>query len=128
MSDSRFAFVEEALAELRADYVLRVELERQFHNAAILEQQVADLTAERDALSAFAAELLDGWPTDLGVDGFEMQDIAIKHGLLVSGDPVFAPCGESCQCAEYHGTDGMAEGVLCYRRSELLTGSARGKP
>ena len=31
---------------------------------------------------AFARELMRGWPDDGGIDGFNLQDMAEKHGLL----------------------------------------------
>ena len=77
--------------------------------------------AECDALRAFARAVLEGWP-ESAPDGFELQELAIEHGMLV-GSTVTAPCGDECQCAEYHGASDMAEGVICYRRSPLLGGT-----
>jgi hypothetical protein len=67
-------------------------------------------------LRAFVQELFKGWPDDLGVDGFDMQDLAEKHGLLVPTE-VTAPCGEVCSCAEYGDFP-----ATCYRKTSLLTG------
>lgn len=71
------------------------------------------------SLRAFARDVMGEWPHECGVDGFELQDLAVKHGLLV---PVkmTSPCGEGCQCAEYYESDELAEGVTCYRKTELL--------
>lgn len=76
--------------------------------------------AECEALRAFARAVLDDWP-ESAPDGFELQDLAAAHGLLV-GSTVTEPCGDACQCAEYHGAETMADGVICYRRSPLLMG------
>jgi hypothetical protein len=77
-------------------------------------------TEERDALRAFAQHMLDGWPDFTGLDGGEIQDAAIKHGLLV-GETRTTTCAEDCACAEYHGTDSPGE-FTCYRRTALLKG------
>lgn len=83
--------------------------------------------AALSALREFARELLKDWPDDIGVDGFELQDLAEKHGLLTPTTR-HAPCAESadeCHCLAYHdGPEGMAGGVVCYRRTALLTGAS----
>lgn len=69
-----------------------------------------------EALVGFANDVLKGWP-ESGPDMFDIQDAAIKHGLLV-GEQRKPPCDpENCWCAEFHG-DG--EAVTCYRRSALI--------
>lgn len=70
-------------------------------------------------LRTFALDVMGEWPHECGVDGFQLQDLAVKRGLL---KPVTmtAPCGEGCQCAEYYESDELAEGVTCYRKTELL--------
>ena len=81
-----------------------------------------------DKLRAFAQELFKDWPEALGVDGFELQDLAEKHGLLKRKDtPPLEPCSENCACAcaSYYGTEEMAAGgAVCYVRTEVLTGTA----
>lgn len=79
-----------------------------------------DATAEVQALRAFARGCLDDWP-DVGMDGFDFQELATKTGLL---EPVTvtAPCNEYCNCIEYHGLDGFSDGVICYRKTALLRG------
>jgi hypothetical protein len=77
---------------------------------------------------AFIRALFDKceWPDGGGIDGFEFKDIAEAHGLLVQVD-VFEPCGEGCRCAQYHGSDGMSDGVVCYRKAAWLAAAPEGK-
>jgi hypothetical protein len=76
---------------------------------------------ELEALRAFAQEVMECWP--LGdVDGGELQDIAVKHGLLYEARPS-EPCGEECDCRDsYHESDFLDGTVVCYRKTNLLTG------
>lgn len=67
-------------------------------------------------LRAFVQELFKDWPDDLGVDGFDLQDLAEKHGLLVPTEAL-ERCGEVCSCADY---DDFPQ--TCYRKTALLTG------
>lgn len=79
---------------------------------------------EAARLRAFAQEILNDWP-DIGyLDGFDLQQLAHKHGLLVS-ETRYQPCApEGCSCAEVVDADEWAEGVTCYRKTELLKGGA----
>lgn len=72
------------------------------------------------SLLAFARDILTCWP-DGGIDGPELQDTAVKHGLLVP-ETRYAPCGEegTCSCAEYAMPEEFAAGVTCYRRAEWV--------
>lgn len=64
-------------------------------------------------LKAFAKEIMKAWP-DGGIDGDELQDIAIRHGLLTPWE-MTEPCGENCNCA------GLSDFPLtCYRIAEGL--------
>jgi hypothetical protein len=63
---------------------------------------------------AFAIAMLTGFPESMP-DEFDMQDIAVKHGLLVPHQ-VTEPCGDHCSCADYHGD--LSKGETCYRRHE----------
>lgn len=74
--------------------------------------------AERDALRRFAREIMDAWP-DGGIEGADLQAIAVKHGLLVP-ETRHEPCGESCLCAHHVYSDEWP--VTCYRRTALLNG------
>ena len=72
------------------------------------------------ALRGFAREVLKDWP-ESGPDMFDIQDAAVRHGLLV-GEERKPPCDpEHCFCAEYHGE---GEAVMCYRRSDIIEGRA----
>jgi len=73
--------------------------------------------AELDAvkLRAFAQAILKDWP-DCTVDGFDIQELADKNGLLV-GTMKTESCGEGCNCEEYGDFP-----MLCYTKTELLKG------
>lgn len=64
------------------------------------------------------------WPEGGDIDGFELQDLAQKHGLLV---PVIvhAPCGEECNCQEFgcYTDEEWQEGVKCLRKADWLSES-----
>lgn len=79
-----------------------------------------------EKLRGFAQELFDEWPDYLGVDGFDLQEIAVRHGLLVETTR-FEPCSLEegrCSCLAYYGDDEWKAGVTCYRKSRLLGGTA----
>lgn len=82
--------------------------------------KAATCESELAALRAFARDVLvteEAWISDR--DGDELQDLAIKHGLIRLKDPApTEPCGEGCACAEYHGD--MSDGVECYECTALL--------
>lgn len=76
-----------------------------------------------DKLRAFAQAVLEDWP-DLAPDAFDLQDLAVKHGLLALKDPKpTEPCGEGCSCAEYFGADEFSGGIECYIRTPVLLGT-----
>jgi hypothetical protein len=50
-------------------------------------------------LRAFAIDVMEPWP-HAGIDGGELQDIAVKHGLLIQ-ETRTESCGENCACEEY---------------------------
>lgn len=80
---------------------------------------------EIEKLRAFARAVLGHWPGD-APDGFELQELAIKHGMLAEADPrPTEPCSESCECAEHFAQDEWSDGVTCYRRTALLTGKGQ---
>lgn len=62
----------------------------------------------------FAIAMIDGWPEPWGegLDGFDMQQLGVKYGMLRE-ETRTTPCCEYCQCSEYHGE---GEEVTCYRR------------
>jgi hypothetical protein len=71
--------------------------------------------SDQAKLAAFGRWCLDRMrePAPGDIDGGEAQDEAVRIGLLV---PVLTqtPCGERCNCEEYHGTD---EPWTCYREA-----------
>ena len=78
---------------------------------------------ELGRLRAFAQDILKDWP-DVGyLDGFDLQELAHKHGLLVS-ETRFAACGEYCSCAEMVDQAEWDDGVTCFRKTSLLKGGA----
>lgn len=82
---------------------------------AIVERVCADVTA----LRAFANDVFGDWPDGGGVDGCELQELAVDHGLLI-GRMVDEPCGEECWCASEAGRDEFP--LECFRRTSRLTG------
>lgn len=73
-----------------------------------------------DGFINFARDVLADFPENFP-DGFALQDLAVKHGLLV-GRTVTEPCrDEGCACAGYCGAEEMADGVTCYRRCTALS-------
>lgn len=78
------------------------------------------LMPNASSLAAFARDIMAIWPEG-GLDGGDLQEIAVKHGLLVP-ETRHAPCGEegACSCAEYATPEEFAAGVTCYRRAEWL--------
>ena len=70
---------------------------------------------EVERLRAFAADVMQAWPHG-DVDGCDVQDYAVKHGLLTP-ETRNEPCGETwCECAGYYAADEWVDGVTCYRR------------
>ena len=82
--------------------------------------------AERKALAAlqaFARDILADWPEFAGLDGGDIQELAVKHGLLQLKTPAPAePCSNfSCSCAEYYDAADFADGsVQCYEFTALV--------
>ena len=79
---------------------------------------------ERSKLRAFAQEIMDHWPNN-GVDGDDLQDIAEKHDLI---KPVtrYEQCSDVCQCSEYVSSTEFRAGIVCFVRTDLLTGGNDG--
>lgn len=78
-------------------------------------------TPRVDDLRAFVRAVFDAidWPRGGDLDSEDFQRIATQHGLLTP-ETRTEPCGEVCHCAEYCGTEEMAEGVTCYRKAAWL--------
>lgn len=72
-----------------------------------------------EKLRAFAREMLHEWWSVSEFDGGDLQETALRHGLL---EPVTVTeaCGEHCGCAEM----GNDFPTTCYRMTDVLTYSA----
>ena len=77
-----------------------------------------DSTDVYASLLAFAREIMSAWPEG-GIEGDDLQDIAVEHGLLVP-ETRYAPCSEECPCAWSATEEEFAAGVICYRRAGWL--------
>ncbi len=78
------------------------------------------VAAENAKLKGFARDILKDWP-DASPDGFDVQDYAIKHGLLMAkAIKPTEPCGEFCACAEYFTRDEWGTGVECFERVAFI--------
>lgn len=69
-------------------------------------------------LRAFAQELLKDFPYGGAIEGWDLEALAVKHGLLLPTE-VSEACGEACGCAAYG--DGFP--MTCNKRTALLTGA-----
>ncbi len=77
---------------------------------------------ELESLRAFAKAIAGYWPHSY-IDGDDLQDCLIEHGLIALKDPKpTEPCGEGCACVEYPTSDEWAVGIDCYGHTPLLTG------
>jgi hypothetical protein len=97
--------------------------------AARADAEIAALMIERNALRDFANDVMESWPHG-DVDGCELQDAAVNHGLLTLKDPKpTEPCCDNCACSGYPSPEEWADGIDCYVRTPLLTGkdAARGE-
>lgn len=73
-----------------------------------------------EKLRAFAQDVMESWPIG-DLDGGELQDLALKHGLLMA-ETRHSPCGDNCSCSEYMDQGDFKDGVVCLRKTELLPG------
>lgn len=75
-----------------------------------------DVEAATDlaALRAFAGEVMGDWPDVGGLDGFDLQGIGEKTGLL-RRETRQAPCGDQCACVEFESGE-----VECWRVEPVL--------
>ncbi len=84
------------------------------HSCAIrLKKRLEQLETERDQLKAFAVEMINASFEGGSFDGGDIQDIAMKHGLLMI-ERREDQCGEVCPCREY----GFP--AECYRKTPIL--------
>lgn len=89
--------------------------------AELRQREIEALRVGAERLKAFANACLKDWPHNMGLDGFDLQDICIAHGLLV-GEQRTTFCGDECNCAEYQGKD--CGEFTCYHRADWLKPSA----
>jgi hypothetical protein len=82
--------------------------------------ELLEMFVELKALRAFARDIMAAWP-EYDIDVGDLQDIAEKHGLLKQ-ETRYEPCGENCSCKGYFTPKDFKEGIICYRKTELLTG------
>lgn len=75
--------------------------------------ELIEVVAQRDQLKAFAVEMVNASFEGGSFDGGDIQDIAVKHGLLRI-EPREDECGEACACREY----GFP--AECYRKTPIL--------
>ena len=75
---------------------------------------------DQENLRGFVREMMKNWPL-ADIDN-ELQDLAIKYGLIKLKDPPpDEPCSEECTCADYFSYEEFVEGkVECYEKTELL--------
>lgn len=80
-----------------------------------------DTAVRLEKAEAFIREIfrLSDWPEGGDIDGFELQDAAVKHGYLIP-ETRTEPCGEGCNCSTYYSDDEWRDGVTCYRISAQL--------
>lgn len=89
---------------------------------AELVEYCKELRAAVVALRGFAQGVMDSWPHG-DVDGYELERMAVAHGLLALKYPKpTEPCGENCACSGYPTPKEWAEGIDCYAKTPLLTG------
>ena len=50
-------------------------------------------------LRAFVQDLFQGWPDVGAIEGWDLEKLAVKHGLL-KPVTVTEPCGENCACED----------------------------
>ena len=86
------------------------------------------IVRQRDQLLEFARDILQHWPDGADLDGGDIQEIAVKRGLLI-GRTVNEPChggdpDKPCACSVYCDNVDFANGVTCYSRAEFLIGGA----
>lgn len=79
---------------------------------------------ENKKLRAFAQDIMEDWPDVGSLDGYDIQILGVKHGLL-DETTHHKPCAEEgCACAAMCYESDWKEGVQCYRSTALLKGGA----
>lgn len=107
---AREAALREELDELRESY----ESMRDRKNSIVdLQQRLTVAEQLSENLSGFSKEMIDAAFEGGSLDGAEIQDIAVKHGLLKIENRT-EECGEVCACREF----GFPS--ECYRKTDLI--------
>lgn len=78
-----------------------------------LKKRIEKLETERSQLKAFTLDMINASFEGGSFDGGDIQDIAVKHGLLRI-ERREGECGEACACREY----GFP--AECYRKTAIL--------
>lgn len=65
----------------------------------------------------FGMEVFRDWPDVGELDGFDLQELGYKHGILRKVQRT-TPCGPGCNCDEYAGS---GEEVDCFVREWIKT-------
>jgi len=92
--------------------------------AKLADAQIAELERECNSLRDFANGVMESWPHG-DVDGYDLERMAVDHGLLALKDPKpTEPCGDNCACSGYPSPEEWEEGIDCYVRTPLLKGDA----
>ena len=68
-------------------------------------------------LRAFAQEVFKHSPDTDAIEGWDLEALAVKCGLLLPTQ-VTEPCGENCFCLKY----GEGFPMMCNKRTSVLTG------
>ena len=68
------------------------------------QKTISWLLSENKKLRAFAREVMKAWPYG-GIEGDDLQEIAVKHGMLTP-EIRHEPCGEWCNCNAVVDVDG----------------------
>ena len=139
IADARIAELERECSQWREE--LRIYRDTESKRIAELEQSVTvrdtevarletDLELarigerERNSLRDFANDVMESWPHG-DVDGYDLERMAVDHGLLALKDPKpTEPCGENCVCSGYPSPEEWSDGIDCYVRTPLLKGDA----
>lgn len=108
--DTMTASAESIRDEWRKDQAENKSLQGQLSSALDANARLSEYPAP---LRAFANELISASYEGGSFDGCDIQDIAVRHGLLRI-ERRESECGEVCPCREY----GFP--VDCYRRTSLL--------
>lgn len=82
------------------------------HQCGTLQQRLTVAEQRAENLSVFSKEMIDAAFEGGSLDGAEIQDIAVKHGLLKIENRT-EECGDVCACREF----GFPS--ECYRKTDL---------